>query len=99
MRRKKVRKRKSKSSKKISNGMIRNIIAIEEANKYEPAHIPEVKIEGYDPNFSASVNGINFNLRDEKEFSWGKERILLTRILYPMIIFSLFALSLSYIDL
>ncbi len=87
MPRKKVSVKKSRNLKKISNGMIRHIIAIEEANKYEPAHIPEVKIEGYDPNFSASVNAMNFKLKHEKDFSWGKKTVLLTRILYPMILF------------
>jgi len=77
--------------------MIRNIIAIEEANLYEPAHIPEVKIEGYDPNFSASVNAMNFKLKHEKEFSWGKERVLLTRILYPVILFSIFVAILPHL--
>ena len=88
--------RKSKSSRAESNGMtdytdnhLRTIIAIEEANKYEPAEIiSEVKIEGYDSNFSASVNAKNAMLRHEETFkpeiNW---RLIMTRIFYPQIWF------------
>ena len=67
---------------------LRTMIAVEEANKYaDMSSIPEVKVEGYDPNISASGNALNFKLNQEVEVEWGKKEVLLMRLIYPQIWF------------
>jgi hypothetical protein len=91
----KIVKRKSKNLKPKSIGMIstnqlRTILAVEEANTYEPLYATDVKIEGYDPNFSASVNAINAKLKHEDEFILlDFTKVNLIRIFYPVIVFSI----------
>lgn len=87
-----------KNSNPISAGMInytsdhlRTMIAVEDANGYgEMPPIPEVNIEGYDPNFSASVNAINTKLKHEEEFiTVDFTKVNLVRIFYPLILFTI----------
>ena len=92
----KIRKRKSKRLKDKSLGMISTdqlttILVVEDANGYEEMPpIPEVNIEGYDPNFSASVNAINTKLKHEEEFiTVDFTKVNLVRIFYPLILFTI----------
>ena len=70
---------------------LRTEVAVAKANKYTPMPQPsDVVIEGYDPNFSASTNAINFRLNQEVEVDTGRNGVLMTRILYPMMWFYIF---------
>jgi|TARA_R100001463_G_scaffold134289_1_gene196350 hypothetical protein len=73
----------------ISADHLKTLLAVEEANEYEPMYTSDVNIEGYDPNFSASVNAINFKLNQEVMVDWGKNKILTMRLIYPIVFWSI----------
>ena len=73
----------------ISTDQLKTLLAVEEAKEYEPMYMSDVNIEGYDPNFSASVNALNFKLNQEVMVDWGKNEILMVRLIYPIVFWSI----------